>query len=375
MPGFELIDNKEKKAVSDIFSEGGILFAHGWDNIRKKYHVRDFEKNLGKYFGNKYTQVVSSGTAALKISLKALGVKQGDEVITQAFNFIATIEAILDVGAKPILVNVDKNLHMDFQEVKKKISKKTKAIIPVHMLGQPCDMKKLKKIIENKKIKILEDNCEAIGSKILNKYAGTIGDIGVFSFDFGKIITTGEGGAILTNNFSYFRYCREYHDHGHENNIKFPRGRDTKSIPGFNYRLTELQAAIGNVQLNKLNIILRNNKKKYQILESKIKKKYTIRQCSKKNLQIYDTFIFFEKNSKSRNKILSILKKNKVGTKVLPDAMEWHCGYFWKHALNKKNILNSKKTFDYLKEAIAIPINFKTPTTVYKKIAKSICEI
>ena len=375
MPGFELIDNKEKKAVSDIFSEGGILFAHGWDNIRKKYHVRDFEKNLGKYFGNKYTQVVSSGTAALKISLKALGVKQGDEVITQAFNFIATIEAILDVGAKPILVNVDKNLHMDFQEVKKKISKKTKAIIPVHMLGQPCDMKKLKKIIENKKIKILEDNCEAIGSKIFNKYAGTIGDIGVFSFDFGKIITTGEGGAILTNNFSYFRYCREYHDHGHENNIKFPRGRDTKSIPGFNYRLTELQAAIGNVQLNKLNIILRNNKKKYQILESKIKKKYTIRQCSKKNLQIYDTFIFFEKNSKSRNKILSILKKNKVGTKVLPDAMEWHCGYFWKHALNKKNILNSKKTFDYLKEAIAIPINFKTPTTVYKKIAKSICEI
>ena len=260
MPGFELIDNKEKKAVSDIFSEGGILFAHGWDNIRKKYHVRDFEKNLGKYFGNKYTQVVSSGTAALKISLKALGVKQGDEVITQAFNFIATIEAILDVGAKPILVNVDKNLHMDFQEVKKKISKKTKVIIPVHMLGQPCDMKKLKKIIDNKKIKILEDNCEAIGSKIFNKYAGTIGDIGVFSFDFGKIITTGEGGAILTNNFSYFRYCREYHDHGHENNIKFPRGRDTKSIPGFNYRLTELQAAIGNVQLNKLNIILRNNK-------------------------------------------------------------------------------------------------------------------
>ena len=127
MPGFELIDNKEKKAVSDIFSEGGILFAHGWDNIRKKYHVRDFEKNLGKYFGNKYTQVVSSGTAALKISLKALGVKQGDEVITQAFNFIATIEAILDVGAKPILVNVDKNLHMvrkiTWQQVSKFVSR------------------------------------------------------------------------------------------------------------------------------------------------------------------------------------------------------------------------------------------------------------
>ena len=126
MPGFELIDSKEKKAVLKIFSEGGILFAHGWDNLRKKYHVRDFEKKICKYFQSKHAQVVSSGTAALKISLKSLGVKPGDEVITQAFNFIATIEAILDVGAKPIIVNVDNNLHMDFEEVRKKISKKNK---------------------------------------------------------------------------------------------------------------------------------------------------------------------------------------------------------------------------------------------------------
>ena len=156
MPGFELINNKEKKAVEKIFSEGGILFAHGWDSIRKKYHVRDFEKNLSEYFGNKYTQVVSSGTAALKISLKAMGVKPGDEVITQSFNFIATIEAIIDVGAKPIMVNVDKNLHMDFHELSKKISKKTKVIIPVHMLGQPCDMNKLNKVVGKKKLKFLK---------------------------------------------------------------------------------------------------------------------------------------------------------------------------------------------------------------------------
>ena len=375
MPGFELIDNKEKKAVSKIFSEGGILFAHGWDGLRKKYHVREFERNLSNYFGNKYTQVVSSGTAALKISLKSLGVKPGDEVITQAFNFIATIEAIIDVGAKPIIVNVDKNLHMDFDEVRNKISKKTKVIIPVHMLGQPCNMNKLKKIIRKKNIKIIEDNCEAIGSKISKKYAGTLGDIGVFSFDFGKIITTGEGGAILTNKFNHFKYCREYHDHGHENNIKLPRGKDTKSIPGFNYRITELQAAIGKVQLKKLTTILKNNKKKYNLLENKIKKCFQIRTCPKNNQQIHDTFIFFEKNPKLRDKIIKILKKNKVGTKVLPDAMEWHCSFFWNHALSKKNTLNSKKTLNYLKEAIAIPVNFKTQINVYKKVAKEICEL
>ena len=150
MPGYELINQKEKNAVNKLFNEGGVLFAHGFEKLRKKYHVREFEKNCEKYFGVKYCLAVSSGTAALKIVLKAMGVKPGDEVITQAFNFIATIEAILDVGAKPIIANVDTSLNIDIFDLKKLITNKTKVIIPVHMLGVAANLRGVKKIIGKK---------------------------------------------------------------------------------------------------------------------------------------------------------------------------------------------------------------------------------
>ena len=150
MPGYELIDKREQKAVNSIFNNGGVLFAHGFENIRKNFHVREFEKKTSSFFKCKYALAVTSGTAAIKIALKALNIKPGDEVITQAFNFIATIEAIVDVGAKPVLVNVDKTLNMDIEDLKNKITKKTKVVLPVHMLGYPCDMKNIKKICKKK---------------------------------------------------------------------------------------------------------------------------------------------------------------------------------------------------------------------------------
>ena len=169
-----------------------MLFAHGFEKIRKNFHVREFEKKASIFFKCKHSLAVTSGTAAIKIALKALKVKPGDEVITQAFNFIATIEAIIDVGAKPILVNVDETLNMDIKDLKKKLTKNTKVVLPVHMLGYPCDMRNIKKLCKKKNIKILEDNCESIGGKYEESFLGSIGDIGVLSLDFGKTITTGE---------------------------------------------------------------------------------------------------------------------------------------------------------------------------------------
>ncbi len=375
MPGYELINHKEKNAVNKLFKEGGILFAHGFDNLRKKYHVREFEKQCSKYFKIKNCLAVTSGTAAIKVGLKALGVKRGDEVITQAFNFVATIEAILDIGAKPVIVNVNKTLNMDPLELKKAINKKTKVVIPVHMLGVSSEMKEIKKICRKKNIKILEDNCEAIGSKIGKKYLGTVGDVGTFSFDFGKIITTGEGGMILTNNKKIYKYCKEYHDHGHENNPNFPRGKDTKSIYGFNYRMTELQGVIGKVQLKKLNFLINENKKRYKKLLNIIQNKFEIRSIPRNTYPNYDTFIFFEKNYKKRKKILKKIKLNKMGTKNLPDAIEWHCSYYWSHALPKKQLKKSAKTKKMLKNAIAIPINIKTSVKNYINLANDIASI
>jgi len=376
MPGWEIIDKKESNAIQKLFKkEGGILFAHGFDKFRKKYHVRDFEKLAAKKFKMNYAQAVSSGTAALKIALLSLGVKRGDEVITQAFNFIATIEAILDIGAKPIIVEVDKTLNMSVTALKKAITKKTKAIIPVHMLGVPAKMNEIKLIADRKKIKIIEDNCEAMGGKLGNKYLCSIGEIGVVSFDFSKSITCGEGGMIYTNNKKLFKFMREYHDHGHENNKQLPRGMDTRSIYGFNYRITEMQAVIGKVQLSKLDKIINMQKKRYNQLNKKLKNHIELREIPKNSKITYDTFIFFIKNKLLRNQIIEILNKKNFGTKNLPDAIKWHCSAYWDHALNSKQIKRSISTKNILSTAIAVPISLKRTVDDYKNLGNLILEM
>ncbi len=369
MPGFEWIDKKELKAVKKIFYEGGTLIAHGFDKLRKKYYVRDFEKFSNKYFKSKNCLAVSSGTAAIKIALKSLGVKAGDEVITQSFNFIATIEAILDCGATPIIANIDETLNMDPEEIPKLISKKTRAIIPVHMLGVPCKMTKILYYSKKFKIPILEDNCEAVGGKYKNKFLGTIGDIGIFSFDHGKIITSGEGGMILTDNKKHANYVREFHDHGHQNNKKFPRGRDTRRIFGFNYRMTELQGAIATVQLMKLKKMIKFNTMRYKVLQKNLGPHFSTRKIPKRVNCINDTFILLQKEKRKRNKIINVLNQMKFGTKNLPDAMEWHCSYFWDHALPKKQVKRSKKSYEILSNCVAIPILKNKSIKQYKELS------
>ena len=156
MPGFEVIDEKEKKAICRIFDEGKVFFAHGFDKKRKHYHVREFEQKLKNIFSPKMADVlcVSSGTAAIKVALKALGIGRGDEVITQSFNFIATVEAIVDTGANVVFTDIDDTLNMCPKNLESLISKKTKAIIPVHMLGVPADMILINRIGKRNKIPI-----------------------------------------------------------------------------------------------------------------------------------------------------------------------------------------------------------------------------
>lgn len=376
MPGFEIINIEEKKAVSNLFDEGGILFAHGFENLRKKFHVREFEKNFSKKMKCKHSLAVTSGTAAIKIGLKALGVNPGDEVITQSFNFIATIEAILDIGAKPVMVNINENLNMDLSELEKKINKRTKVILPVHMLGNSCEMDKIIKIAKKYKLKILEDNCESIGGKYKKKYLGTLGDVGVFSFDFGKTITTGEGGMIVTNKKKYFDFCNEYHDHGHQNLKKYSRGNDRAKFPGFNYRMTELQGVIGKIQLKKLDYILSENKKRYSSLKKLIKKNFDLRIPPNSSEESYDVLIIKDiKDSKIKKKILKLLTDNNFGTKNLPGAIRWHCSYYWKHAIDNDQIKKSLKTKKILENSIAIPIWLKKSVNNYKDLGKLLLKI
>ena len=242
------------------------------------------------------------------------------------------------------------------------------------MLGYPCEMRRLKKVCNQKKIKILEDNCESLGGKFEKKLLGNLSDVGVVSFDFGKTITTGEGGMIITNNKKIYNYCREYHDHGHKNLKKVSRGEDSFSSPGFNYRMTELQGAIGKSQLKKIFLLLKDNKKKYDILKNNLNN-FEKRKLVKNGIPNFDTFIFFAKSFSQKKKILNLLKKNKFNTKNLPDAIKWHCASYWTHILSNKEIKKIKFSLKILKMAIALPIFYKKPLNFYKKLSKEINEI
>jgi 8-amino-3,8-dideoxy-alpha-D-manno-octulosonate transaminase len=270
MPGFELIGKEEKEAVDEIFDKGGVLYRYGLDEKRQYiYRVDEFEKEIAKKVGVQYCHCVCNGTAALKIALFALGVKPGDEVITQSFTFIATVEAILELGAKTVITEIDKSLNMDPVDLEKKITDKTKVIIPVHMAGVPAKMDEIMEIAKKHNIAVLEDSAQAMGGTYKGKYLGTIGEAGIYSLDIGKVITTGEGGVLATDNKEIYLRAREYSDHGHEQNPDVARGEDTRSYWGFNYKMTEFQGAVGLAQLKKLEYILENQRKyKKQIKEA-----------------------------------------------------------------------------------------------------------
>ena len=378
MPGFEVIDEKEKKAISRIFDEGKVFFAHGFDNKRKHYHVREFENKLKTVFSPQMADAlcVSSGTAAIKVALKALGIGKGDNVITQSFNFIATVEAIVDTGASVIFTDIDDTLNMSPMSLESLITKKTKAIIPVHMLGVPADMISINNIGKKFKIPIIEDACEAIGAKVAKKYVGGLSEFGVFSFDFGKMITTGEGGALFSKKKNDGKIARMYHDHGHKNIPDLPRGLDRAGLIGFNYRMTEISGAFGKVQLGKFSGILKESKKRYLTLERYIShNQIKLRHVNLGNEPNYDTFVISIENKKLRNRVISLLNQTGLGTKNLPDAFNWHCAYFWKH-INKK-IRNKEVTNCYkrLLRCVAIPILVSRPIIDYKNIASYINEL
>lgn len=378
MPGWEIIDHKEKNKILEIFERSnGVMFAHGFNERRKNiFRVRAFEKKICSKLKVKYCLATTSGTMAQYIAMKAMGIKRGDEVITQSFTFVATVEAILALGAKPVITDIDDSLNMCVKDLKKKISSKTKLIIPVPMLGNPCDMKKILAISKRMKIPVLEDACESFGSKINGRFVGTQADAGIFSLDFAKTITTGEGGLIVSNNKRIINYCREFHDHGHQNNLRKLRGEDSRKIWGLNLRMTELQAAVGMAQLSKLNYILNKNKKNkdYLIKKIDINDNFQFRRVNSK-YELADTVIIILKKKEHALKLAKFYKKNNINTKNLPDAINWHFAGNWEHIF--KNVLKYKNNYkfcwnksrDLLERSVAIPIYVNYSKKELNKIA------
>ena len=255
MPGFELFGNEEKKHLQDVM-ETGVLMRYNFDGVRNNHwKAKEFEEAIQEKMAINHVHLVSSGTTALITAIKALGIGAGDEIIMPTFTFVASFEAVLFAGAIPILVDIDETLTMSPSEIEKAISPKTKAIMPVHMCGAMADMDAIIEIAQKHSLFIIEDACQSIGASYKGKYLGTMGDIGCFSFDFVKTITCGEGGAILTNNKDLYSFCDQYSDHGHDH-IGKDRGAESHPIIGLNFRISELHAAVGLGQWQKLDKIL-----------------------------------------------------------------------------------------------------------------------
>lgn len=270
MPGYELWGEEEKKHLNDVI-ESGILMRYNFETLRNNHwKAKELEQAIQKKMNVSYAQLTSSGTTALLTALNAAGVGAGDEVILPTFTFVASFEAVLSVGAIPILVDIDDTLTMDPKAVEKAISPRTKVIMPVHMCGSMADLTALKELAKKHNLLLIEDACQAFGGSYKGKYLGTIGDLGCFSFDFVKTITCGEGGAVITNNQEYYAHADQYTDHGHDH-IGNNRGAEGHPYLGLNYRITELNAAVGLAQFDKLDKILSIQRKNKQIFKEALK--------------------------------------------------------------------------------------------------------
>ena len=243
------LSNQEKINVKKCLSTAWISSEGGY--------VKKFEENFSKYNKRIYGVAVSSGTGALEIALKSFNFNRGDEIIIPTFSIISTALCVVKLGLKPILVDSDLMIwNMDPEQVLKKISKKTKAIIITHIYGFPVNMKKILRLAKKKNIKIIEDAAEMIGQTYYKKRCGSFGDISTFSFYANKHVTTGEGGMILTNNKKLYDKCKSLR------NLCFGKGnnRFNHDDIGWNYRMTNLQAAIGCGQLKNISKIIRRKK-------------------------------------------------------------------------------------------------------------------
>ncbi|NSW75275.1 MAG: DegT/DnrJ/EryC1/StrS family aminotransferase [Candidatus Atribacteria bacterium] len=254
-PGAYLIGEEEKQEILDVL-ESGYLFRYGAEddpNFKKKVYT--LEKEFAQFIGVKYAVAVNSGTSALLCTLAALGIGPGDEVLVPGYTFIASISSIIMMRAIPVLCEVDESLTIDPKDVERKITDKTKAIMAVHMLGNPCDMEAIMDIARKHNLAVIEDCAQATGGSYRGKRLGSIGNIGAFSLNIFKMITAGDGGMVATDDYDLYERAFAFHDQGHKP-LRMGVEVGQRSIVGLDFRMNELTGAVALAQLRKIDRIL-----------------------------------------------------------------------------------------------------------------------
>lgn len=271
MPGTELFGAEERKEIEDVLSTG-ILFRFNHDAQRNNiWKAKDFETEAKKITGAKYALAVSNGSAAILAALAASGIGTGDEVICPPFTYIATVEAVLMLGALPVFAEIDETLCLSAEGIKKVITPKTKAICLVHMCGGNANMDEIMVVVKQHNLILVEDAGQAFAASYKGTATGLFGKAGAYSFDFFKIATAGEGGILVTNDEATYKLADSYCDHGHDH-VGNNRGMENHPIIGFNYRISELHAAVGAAQTRKVPAIREANLKNKAFLQKELSK-------------------------------------------------------------------------------------------------------
>jgi len=333
--------------------------------------VEEFEKAVAKYCGVKYGVAVSSGTAALHSAYIVAGIKSGDEIITTPLTFAATANMMVFCGAKPIFVDIQENtLNIDPVEIKKKITKKTKAIVSVDFAGHPCDYDEILKIAKKYNLLVIDDACHALGAEYKNKRIGSFSDMTILSFHPVKHITTGEGGMVLTNNKDFYEKLKVFRHHGIVKKSENDKWYYEIENPGFNYRITDFQCALGLSQLKKINkfikrrrdIVAEYNKAFKNIKEIiiPVEKKYV-----KSSWHIYPIQI----KRIDRKRIFDDLQKEGIGCQVHYMPLHLHPFYKKKFGYKKGDFPIAER---YYERAITLPLFPKMTGKNIKKVIKKI---
>ena len=370
--------------LSDIYSVVNVLKS---DWLTQGPKIEEFEKVLASYCGAKYAVVVSNGTAALHIACLAAGLRKGDEAITTPVTFLATSNSVLYAGAKPIFADIDiDTINIDVEQVNRKITKRTKAILPVHFAGLPCDMAELYRMAKKKGIMVIEDACHALGAEYKDRgkwvKVGSCkhSDMTVFSFHPVKHITTGEGGAITTNSKKLYEKLLSLRSHGmcKTNRMTKEQGPwyyEMKDL-GFNYRITDLQCAIGISQLKRINGFLKRRREIANTYDKAFKdmegvEAISLPQGKKHSYHLYLLKIDFKKFHTTRKNFMTKLKKKGILTQVHYIPIYRQPYYKDKFGLSKNLFPKSEK---YYEKAISIPIYYGMNNKEVKKVTSEIKE-
>ncbi|MFX1355880.1 MAG: DegT/DnrJ/EryC1/StrS family aminotransferase [Promethearchaeota archaeon] len=332
-PGMELIGKEEKEAILEVI-ESGYLYRYGdLNDPRFKAKVWNLEQEFAKYTKSKYALAVNSGTSALLTALWALKIGPGDEVIVPGYTFIASITSIIFARAIPILTEIDDTLTLDPKDVEKKITSRTKAIMLVHMLGNPGHLNDIVKIAQDNDLILIEDCAQAFGATYKGKSVGTFGEIGAFSLNVYKTITAGDGGMVITDDDELYKRAFAIHDQGH---LPLRQGveQGKRTVLGLNFRMNEITAAVAGAQLKKVNLIrkkLKENKKLFlNILKDTIG--INFRKILDKDGDVGTLLTFFMPTIQSAEKLVV-----KLGTKTVAKS-GWHVYNNMEHFLGQMTV-------------------------------------